>query len=776
MDVPGNRELFFEMSLDLHCIASPQAKLLHINQRWEQLLGYTQEELKGGTFLEFIHPDDIAGTITAMEELNHSNAVANFSNRYRTKKGVYLVLDWNAIYNADEDLYYATARDITEQRGISLNLKKTNQILSAITDAHETYLASGMNRSWWDKMLSDVLQITGSEYGFIGAIEEDSAGRYLRTFAITDISWDESTRAFFESGREDGLEFRNLQTLFGQVILTEENVVANNVADDPRAGGRPPGHPPLNRFLGLALHGSSGLEGMIGVANRTEPYEDDLIQNLHPVVNFLGALVESHTRKRREEDTHKKLREVLELNSQILESSTSFIFALDLQGEFLHANRATRSNFNLQSEHAAKGVVSLTVLQKDRAWLNEQIKLVAGKGSVTLELEILSKSGGLLPCEFTVTGLTGPDGTMNGVLFVGFELSTRQRLAASAIETATLQSRVDVLRKRQSEDALVSSCVEYLLNCNSMDETQEIIFQHLKQLYPEGVVELFRFDPEAEVLELLWPKSEEIPPMFPVADCWSMRSRQPHSWFEGSSHMRCSHTTTSDATMIACAPLRSYQNIFGMVSIQFRQSIDAGNETVQNLFETRQLRFEEVSQRLSVALATVELKVRLEKAALTDGLTNICNRRAFEQAVIRSIARSRRHQLPFALILLDIDHFKTINDTHGHEAGDQVLTRISTIMQNMTRTSDELGRIGGEEFCILLEGASEDEAVLKAEGLRAAIEAAELVPSKIVTGSFGVVHSSSLEVSSWKSLYNAADRALYAAKNSGRNRVVLSES
>ena len=183
-----------------------------------------------------------------------------------------------------------------------------------------------------------------------------------------------------------------------------------------------------------------------------------------------------------------------------------------------------------------------------------------------------------------------------------------------------------------------------------------------------------------------------------------------------------------------------------------------------------------MSQRLSVALATVELKVRLEKAALTDGLTKICNRRAFEHAVIRSIARSRRHQLPFALILLDIDHFKAINDTHGHEAGDQVLTRIATIMQNMTRTSDELGRIGGEEFCILLEGASEDEAVLKAEGLRAAIEAAALVPSKVVTGSFGVVHSSSLEVSSWKSLYNAADRALYAAKNSGRNRVVLSES
>ena len=181
----GNRALFFDLSLDLHCIASPEAKFLHINERWEKVLGFTEEELKAGTFLDLVHPEDIEKTLAAMDQLNQGLEVAKFSNRYRTKDAAYRVFDWNALYDPDHQLYYATARDVTEERVAAERSEATNRMLSAINHARDLYLSQGMNAGWWDQMLGDVLELTGSEYGFIGAIEEDEEGRYLRTFAVS---------------------------------------------------------------------------------------------------------------------------------------------------------------------------------------------------------------------------------------------------------------------------------------------------------------------------------------------------------------------------------------------------------------------------------------------------------------------------------------------------------------------------------------------------------------------------------------------------------------
>ena len=107
MTAAGNTQLFFELSVDMHCIASPDAKMLHVNSRWEKVLGYTVAELKAGSFLDLVHPDDVTQTLGAMEQLNSGQTVANFSNRYRRKDGKYLDLDWSAILNQEDGLYYA---------------------------------------------------------------------------------------------------------------------------------------------------------------------------------------------------------------------------------------------------------------------------------------------------------------------------------------------------------------------------------------------------------------------------------------------------------------------------------------------------------------------------------------------------------------------------------------------------------------------------------------------------------------------------------------------
>ena len=163
-----------------------------------------------------------------------------------------------------------------------------------------------------------------------------------------------------------------------------------------------------------------------------------------------------------------------------------------------------------------------------------------------------------------------------------------------------------------------------------------------------------------------------------------------------------------------------------------------------------------------------------EEQARTDELTGMRNRRAFYEHGDLAVAQASRYGDPLALIVLDIDHFKQVNDTWGHPAGDETLRLVALIIQRTVRTSDIAGRVGGEEFAIMLPRASAEQALAMAERLRAAMERAPLYHDKgeiHFTASFGVA-SGRRGVETLERLMQEADKALYEAKEGGRNRVV----
>jgi diguanylate cyclase (GGDEF)-like protein len=156
--------------------------------------------------------------------------------------------------------------------------------------------------------------------------------------------------------------------------------------------------------------------------------------------------------------------------------------------------------------------------------------------------------------------------------------------------------------------------------------------------------------------------------------------------------------------------------------------------------------------------------------SVTDQLTGAYNRYKFDDDVKNHIARYARYGEPFSLIILDIDHFKSINDTYGHAAGDQVLIELSTLIQESTRALETLYRMGGEEFIILVENSKIDVAVNVAEQLRKGVETFMFNKGKLrVTSSFGVAEFR--EPEEIGALVERADSALYEAKEGGRNRV-----
>lgn len=159
-----------------------------------------------------------------------------------------------------------------------------------------------------------------------------------------------------------------------------------------------------------------------------------------------------------------------------------------------------------------------------------------------------------------------------------------------------------------------------------------------------------------------------------------------------------------------------------------------------------------------------------EEAAFTDHLTGLANRRRFERQLEREIARTLRYTRPFCLLLLDIDHFKQVNDSYGHEAGDEAIRRIAVILQAGTRGIDTAARIGGEEFAVLLTETELSGGLEVAERLRLAIKAEEIPVVGQVTASFGVAEFP-LCAPTGRELVAIADSAMYEAKRQGRDRV-----
>ena len=177
---------------------------------------------------------------------------------------------------------------------------------------------------------------------------------------------------------------------------------------------------------------------------------------------------------------------------------------------------------------------------------------------------------------------------------------------------------------------------------------------------------------------------------------------------------------------------------------------------------------------LFVLMLSYKLNQSLESIATIDGLTSILNRRGLEDAALKMQDMCKRINLSMTVILIDIDHFKKVNDKYGHLTGDDVLRHIAKVVAGILRSSDVFGRYGGEEFCAFLPNTTESDAIGLAERIRAGVEASPLKldrgPIK-TTISIGVADSVRAGYD-FKGLIAAADGALYSAKNGGRNQVV----
>jgi two-component system, cell cycle response regulator len=228
---------------------------------------------------------------------------------------------------------------------------------------------------------------------------------------------------------------------------------------------------------------------------------------------------------------------------------------------------------------------------------------------------------------------------------------------------------------------------------------------------------------------------------------------------------------------------QTYTYLIILTGITEKNKLVKGLAAGADDFLTKPFHSEELLARVGVGRRIVELhrqlaakNLLLEELARTDSLTGLPNRRAIEDWATRQLSGAARYGFSFLVVLADLDHFKSVNDTHGHDAGDRVLKKFAEILKANSRRSDICGRIGGEEFLFILTHTTQENARIVIERIRAELEATKFDfdgGSLTVTASFGLAGFEGTQTADFNRLVAQADVALYAAKRTGRNRIEI---
>jgi PAS domain S-box-containing protein len=231
--------------------------------------------------------------------------------------------------NGQPDGGFALVSDISARKGLENMLRKQAKVLSLVHQGMESYVGTRDIKTTSDFLLEGLLRLTGSEYGFLGEVLRDENGApYIKAHGLTDISWDAESRRIRDTYRAGGMEFRNLNSLFGAVMITGEMVLSDDPKNDPRSGGLPPGHPPLNRFLGMPVFYGDEMVGLYGLANRAEPYDLELLALLAPFNTSYAAVIAAHRGQSRQERMLEDLRTEKERAERASRAKSEFLASM----------------------------------------------------------------------------------------------------------------------------------------------------------------------------------------------------------------------------------------------------------------------------------------------------------------------------------------------------------------------------------------------------------------------------------------------------------------
>jgi diguanylate cyclase (GGDEF)-like protein/PAS domain S-box-containing protein len=447
----------------------------------------------------------------------------------------------------------------------------------------------------------------------------------------------------------------------------------------------------------------------------------------------------------------------------ILEGAHEAYVAMDAGGFIIDWNAEAEATFGWTRKEAVGRVLADTIIpRRHREAHLEGLErfLETGEGRVLdqrIEIEALHREGFEFPVELTISVRNTDDGYYFNALL--HDISDRRR-AALYVDAQHAVTRI-----------LASAATE-----------DEVILGLLPELGERMGWEyggLWRMDPDAEELTCVKTWTADGKHLLHFAGASRETPLAPGEglpgrvWGSGQPAMvadvtadanfpRREAAAEADLHAAICFPLLSRGTCLGVVEF-LSSGIGASD---QRLIDVLASIGTQVGQHLTIVRERTDLLAHMHEMALTDELTGLPNRRAWDDELQRELARAKRHNERLSVAMVDLDHFKEFNDQHGHQAGDQLLEQAAAAWRPAIRSSDFIARYGGEEFAVLLPGCPPSSATAVVERIRAATPMGE-------TCSAGIAAWDGEEAA--ESMVSRADVALYEAKRSGRDRIVLAE-
>lgn len=348
-------------------------------------------------------------------------------------------------------------------------------------------------------------------------------------------------------------------------------------------------------------------------------------------------------------------------------------------------------------------------------------------------------------------------------MFFAFRLSAREAFGRSAALRFADGSRQQVARLFEMADAL-QSATDY-------GDANQVLTATASDLLPgfSGALYVFNNSRDRLVLSTSWghPHDEPLADTIPPDQCWALKRGKPHLNLADGSKLACAHHHHTDTVLEL--PMIARGEIMGLFQL-FAEGEDAERrlEGVTGLASA-------LSDGMSLALANMALREKLRNQALRDPLTGLYNRRYMEDCLQRFVRIADRENREISVVMVDLDHFKKLNDVHGHSFGDAVLRDVAMTLVSSLRETDVVCRYGGEELVVILPDCGLERAADKAEALRVRVSGLSENHGAEISASFGVA-AVPYTSGSVTDLLAAADAALYRAKQSGRNQVAVAPS
>ena len=591
------------------------------------------------------------------------------------------------------------------------------------------------------------------------------------------------------------------ESIAGRVVQRGEPIIANNLPNDPRFYNPSAANEGLLACISVPLSIGQKIIGTLDSHSKTNhwAFNESHIQMLDMLASQAAIAIENarlyeRLQKARDEleaQVQKRTAELVAANERLqhendkrnriekelaeernwlrtlIDNLPDYIFIKDTSSRFLLVNKISGETVGTPNPEEFVGKSDFDLFPPELAkqyYMKEQEIIRTGQALINQEESSIDLETGAKRWRLTTKiPFRDEQGRIAGIVGISRDITERKRAE-------------EVLRERNRELVMLNHMGEVLQICRTEEEAYNVMADVVEQLFPgdSGCLYMLVFSQTLMKAVVRWgnpsPHSEDLR----AEECWALQHDQVHVMRPSGTESLCPYLKDFPNTSCLCAPISVPGNMLGVLYLRLDQSIfDDPNSA--HIFESKQMLITRVAEQCALFLSNLKLQRALRLKAIRDPLTGLYNRRYMEVSLKRETNRITNHNSRLGIIMLDIDHFKRFNDAYGHNAGDFALRELGAFLLSHTRGEDIACRYGGEEFLVIMSGATVETARKRAEELWSGIRELQILyqgKSLSLTISAGVAvlpdHGPGIN-----DVVNAADIALYQAKSEGRDRVII---